>query len=87
MTMPRFQQLTDYWLRFPPEHLSLVTIKSALGIKTDTKPKQRTGTDDYVPPEFQASRDLTHLVTASPFGDAFGIKKLKVIQIDSRKKD
>ena len=85
--MPRFGELTDYWMRFPPEHLSLMHIKEWLGVKVETRSSQRTGTDDYVPPEFQTSRDVTHLVTASPFGDAFGIKKLKVIEIDSRKKN
>jgi hypothetical protein len=87
MTMPRFQQLTRYWLKFPPQHLSLASIKSALGIKV-AEPSQATGTDGgYVPPELGSSRDITNLVVASPFGDAFAIEKLKVIQIDSRKKD
>ena len=86
MTMPRFQKLTRYWLKFPPQHLSLASIKSALGIKPAER-SRRTGTDnEYVPPELQSSRDITNLVVASPFGDAFGMKQLKVIQIDSRKK-
>jgi hypothetical protein len=87
MTMPRFAALTDYWRRFPPEHISLMHIKGGLGVKTETTSKERTGTDDYVPPEFQTSNDLTQLVAASPFSDAFGIKKLKVIEIDTRKKN
>lgn len=86
MTMPRFQKLTRYWLKFPPQHLSLSAIKSALGIKPAER-SQRTGTDDeYVPPEMQGSRDVTHLITSSPFGDAFQVQKLRVIEIDSRKK-
>ena len=87
MTMPRFTELASYWLRFPPAHVSLVAVKSALGIKpAQGSANRRTGTDDYEAPELQSTNDMTHLVTSSAFGDAFGMKKLKVVNIDRRKK-
>lgn len=83
MTLPRFRELTDYWLRFPPPHLSLSSIVSAFGGKTGSRAASRS--DGYEPPEIEPSNDLTQVLSHPSLEGVFPRRKMRVVKIDKTK--
>jgi hypothetical protein len=87
MTMSRFRKMTDYWLRYPPPHLSLSGIVGALGGKSSsekTSSHRQATEEEYVPPEIDSTNDVTGLLAGPVFSGSFTVKKPHAIFIDNR---
>ncbi len=89
MTLPRFRELTDYWLRYPPGHLTLSAIAGAFGGGTgSSKSKSSSDRNEFEDIDSPVGTDITPLIEGKTMGgafaDSFAFKKLKVIHIDRR---